>query len=238
MELLKIRKELRERADEKYRVFQSALIPGVENFLGVRRPGLRKMASAILKEDGMAFAECAGRDSFEEIMLKGLVTAGLPLPADELIPLVRAYVPEITDWCLCDTFCNELKAAKADREKYWDFIQPYLRSDKEFEARFGAVMILEHYICDPWIDRALEALFQVKQPDYYAQMAVAWAYSMCYVKYPEKTESYLAEHRLSEFTYKKTISKIRDSLPVPGEVKDRLKKFGFQNSDGIKEQKE
>lgn len=235
MDIERIRKELRENTDEAYRVFQSALIPGVENFLGVRRPVLRKMAARILKEDGRMFIREANRDSYEEIILKALVIGGLSASREEILELTRAYIPEITDWSICDTFCNGLKTAKVEREAFWELLSSYLKSDKEFEARFAAVMILEHYICGQWIDRALEALYTVTQPGYYAQMAVAWAYSMCYVKYPEKTEDFLADHRLPDFTYRKTISKIHDSLPVPREEKERLKKNGFRKRKPEKE---
>ena len=227
MDMTAFRRELSDNADEKYRVFQQALIPGVTDLIGVRRPVLRKIASRIAKESGREFIRQAKRESFEEIAVKGLVIAGLMADTAEILKYTAEYVPEITDWCLCDTFCSDLKAARKDRETFWEFLAPYLTSDQEFEARFAAVMLLNHFICDEWIDRVLEALFTVRQEGYYAQMAVAWAYSMCYVKYPEKTEAFLAVHRLPEFTYKKTVSKIRDSLPVPKEDKERLKRYGF-----------
>ena len=63
-----VRNELLKHVDESYRKFQSALIPGVENFLGVRRPVLRKMAAGILKENGRIFLKESGRNSFEEIL--------------------------------------------------------------------------------------------------------------------------------------------------------------------------
>ena len=128
--------------DESYRQFQSALIPGVENFLGVRRPVLRKMAVEILKEDGRAFLKEAGRNSFEEVLLKALVIGGLSVKKEEILKLTEEFIPQITDWCICDTFCNSLKAAKEYREEFWEFLAPYLTSEKEFEARFAAVMIL------------------------------------------------------------------------------------------------
>lgn len=227
MDMGAFRRELAENADEQYRVFQRSLIPGVKNLIGVRRPVLKKMASRIAKENGRDFIRQAAGESFEELIVKGLVIAGLKADTDELLKYTAEYVPEITDWCLCDSFCAALKAVRKDRERFWEFLLPYLTSEKEFEARFGAVMLLSHFVCDEWIDRVLEMLFAVRQEDYYAQMAVAWAYAACYVKYPEKTESFLAVHRLQEFTYKKTVSKIRDSLPVPKEEKERLKRFGF-----------
>lgn len=225
-----IRRELRELAEPGYQQFQAALIPGVTGLLGVRRPALRKLAAGILKEDPKAFLKAAGRDSFEEILLCGLVIGGLSekqADTEELLSLVRGYVREITDWAVCDGFCGALKRAAKEREAFWEFIFPYLSSENEFGARFGAVMLLEHFICDEWLDGTLHGLFLVKQEGYYAQMAVAWAYSICFIRFPKETEKFLAEHPLPDFTRRKTISKIRDSFRVPKEEKDRLKKYGF-----------
>lgn len=227
MKIEEVRRILRDLVDEDYRKFQAALIPGVENFLGVRRVELKKLAKQIAKEDGLEFIRCAGRDSFEEVMLKGLVIGSLKTDTEELLRLVSDYVPEITDWSLCDTFCSVLKAVKKDRERFWGFLKPYLHSGKEFEARFGAVMLLTYYIGEGWTEKTLEALYEVRQEGYYARMAVAWAYSVCYIKEPEKTGGFLAVHPLPEFVYRKTVSKICDSLAVPALKKEQLKKYGF-----------
>ena len=39
-----IRKRLEQEAEEKYRLFSSALIPNIDNILGVRIPKLNKLA--------------------------------------------------------------------------------------------------------------------------------------------------------------------------------------------------
>ena len=55
----------------------------------------------------------------------------------------------------------------------------------------GAVLLLDYYLTPEWIDRALALLCEIRQEGYYAQMAVAWAFSMAWVKFPEKTGAYL-----------------------------------------------
>lgn len=222
-----VRTELENNADEEYRRFHAGLIPGARKLIGVRRPVLRTLAKRIIKEDGRAFLKEAGRESEEEIVLRGLVIAGLPADTGEILSLARGYIPEITDWSICDSFCSAMKRARKERERFWEFTVPYLTSKEEFEARFAAVMLLSHFVCGEWIGRTLPALFTVSQPDYYAQMAVAWAYSVCYVRFPEETEAFLASHRLPEFAYQKTVSKICDSFRVPLETKKRLRTNGF-----------
>ena len=56
-------------------------------------------------------------------------------------------------------------------------------------------------------------------------MAAAWAVSVCYVKFPEKTEVFLRKNLLDDFTHNKAIQKIRESYRVSKEDKERLKEL-------------
>jgi 3-methyladenine DNA glycosylase AlkD len=57
---------------------------------------------------------------------------------------------------------------------------------------------------------------------YYVNMAVAWAISMAFVKYENKTLSILKSKSLPTDIQNKSIQKIRDSLRVPKATKDSL----------------
>ena len=54
-------------------------------------------------------------------------------------------------------------------------------------------------------------------------MGIAWAISMCYVKYKEKTLHFLNNNTLDDFTYNKSLQKIRESNRVSKEEKDFIK---------------
>jgi len=71
-----IREQLNELAEEKYRIFTSALTPGKENILGVRIPILKKMGVKIIKGDWRTYLEQAKDDTMEEVMLQGMVIGG------------------------------------------------------------------------------------------------------------------------------------------------------------------
>lgn len=94
------------------------------------------------------------------------------------------------------------------------FLQPYLYSGEVFSQRFAVVMLLAHFVTDDFIDRVLEACAAVRPSGYYASMAVAWAVSVCFAKYPEKTRPLLAGGRLDDETQNKAIQKIVDSFRV------------------------
>ena len=221
-----IRQRLKAMADEKYREFAVSLVPGCDlEFLGVRLPLLRKMARDIAKSDFRSFlAETPGR-CFEEIMLRGMVIGCARMELPEKLDHVAGFVSLITNWSICDSFCAGLKFARDHRERAWDFLQPYLGSNEEFQVRFAVVMLLNHYIEEPWLDRVLSALDKIRHEGYYARMAVAWAVSIGYVAFPETTQTYLDTCRLDDVTFNMALRKITESLRVDKATKDMNRKM-------------
>ena len=80
-------------------------------------------------------------------------------------------------------------------------------------------MMLDFYIEDEYIDKVIEKLDQINHDGYYVKMAVAWAISICYIKYPEKTMKYLENNNLDNFTYNKSLQKIIESYRVEEDKK-------------------
>lgn len=220
-----IRKELFSLADEKYKEFHGGLCPGVNNIIGVRVPALRSLAKKIIKEDWRKYLKEAEDQYYEEVMLQGMVIGLAKMDIEERLTYLAGFIPKIDNWAVCDVTCAGLKSTAKNLKKVWEFLQKYLNSDKEFEVRFAVVMILDYYIQEEYIYRVFEKLDSVHHEAYYVKMAVAWAVSICYIKYPEKTYSYLESCKLDNFTFNKAIQKIRESYRVPKEDKENLKKM-------------
>lgn len=219
-----IRKRLLKESDEKYKKFSSALLPTTEQekILGVRLPVLRKFAREIYKNSGTLFLQENNLQYFEEIMLQGMII-GLVKDDDKVIKkYIKNFIPKIDNWSVCDSFCCGLKFVKGREENFLEFIKPYLHSKKEYEVRFAVVILLDYYICDKYIDTVLNLLEQVKHEGYYAKMATAWAISMCYVKYPQKTFEFLKNTKLNSQTVNKAVQKITESLKVDSEAKKKV----------------
>ena len=214
-----VRERIFDLADNEYRQFQSGLLPGVNNILGVRLPSLRKLAKEIAKGDWRGHILAAQDDYYEEIMLQGLVIGYAKADIEEILHYVTAFVPKINNWAVCDWCSSSLKITKEHLARVWDFLQPYLLSREEYELRFSIVLLLSFYIEDEYIDQVLVLLDDVEHEGYYVKMAVAWALSICYVEYPEKTMSYLKKNTLDDFTYNKTLQKIIESFRVDKENK-------------------
>lgn len=218
-----IKEQLSLLAEPAYRDFSSSLLPGTEHILGVRLPALRKMARKLAKENWLENLARCTQDSFEEIMLQGFIIGYAKAPLPEILEQTAAFLPKINNWSVCDSFCITLKAAGENPAEFWDFLQPCLQSGEEFTVRFAIVMLLDYYITPEYIDRLFPIFDGISHEGYYVKMAAAWAVSMCYVRFPEKTESYLNSCCLDDFTYNKSLQKITESLSVDKETKKRIR---------------
>lgn len=214
-----IRKKIFELADEKYKQFHSGLCPNINNIVGVRVPILRNYAKEIAKGNFRKYLKEAQDEYYEEIMLQGMVIGLAKMDCRERLDYITKFVPKIDNWAICDVTCAGLKFTKKNLNVVWDFLQTYLKSDKEFELRFGIVMLLDFYITDEYIDRVIQILDSIKHEGYYVKMAIAWTISVAYVKFPEKVMKYLNNNTLDNFTYNRALQKIIESYRVTEEDK-------------------
>ena len=219
---LTIKEQLNSLAEEKYKIFTSALTPGKDNILGVRIPLLRKMAAKLVKGDFRSYLSQATDDTMEEVMLQGMVIGSCKAEVEEVLQLAAGFIPKIDCWPVCDGFCSGLKIAITHKERVWEFIQPYLKSDKEYEIRFGVVMLL-HYLAPDYALPAFDHFDRIKHEGYYVKMAVAWVLSMYFVKLPELTFEYLRKNELDLFTYNKALQKIIESRQVDFSTKEIIR---------------
>ncbi len=218
-----IREQLITLSDEDYRKFSAALIPNINNVLGVRLPELRKMARLLAKGEWRNYLKNADKEYFEEIMLQGMVIGYVKTDIEEVLHYVVDFVPKIDNWSVCDSFCIGLKFTRLNKERVWNFIQSYLFSNQEYYIRYGVVMLLVYYSDEAYIQLVLERLDNVKHEGYYVKMAVAWAISICYVKLPDPTMAYLQNNSLDNFTFNKALQKITESLRVDIESKKLIR---------------
>lgn len=224
---------LSDMAEPELAVFSGSLL-GAEakkeaKVLGVRLPKLRELAKKIAKTDGEEYLkrEIVWKEDkpyMEELLLYGMVTGNIKEKLEVLFPYIERYVSWIDNWSLCDSFCCSLKQTKKQLPEMWDFLQPYLESEKEFEIRFGVVMLMDYYIQPEYIDRVLEIADKIHHEGYYVKMGVAWLLSVCLVKEWDKSFSYMSspQNHLDEFTYAKTVQKCRESYRLTKEQKDSL----------------
>lgn len=221
-----VRSRLEAMADEEYRIFHGNLLPGVDNILGVRLPKLRALAKELAGQDWEEWFFRGADTCYEETMIRGLTMAYAKMDCEKRFDYIRAFVPCINNWAVCDCFCNTLKDAEKYQQQYWEFLEPYFSSQEEYAARFGAVMLLSHFVNREYLEGSLVRLGSVKQEGYYAKMAVAWAVSVYFAAFPDEVLVYLrGDHGLDSFTWRKSLQKILESYRVSREMKQVIREM-------------
>ena len=222
-----IRNMLETLTEKTYQKFASSLIPNIdaESLLGVRLGALRKIAKKIAAKDWRSYLLQASDESFEEIMLQGMVIGYAEAEPPELFSWIERFLPKIDNWSVCDSFCSGLKAALVHREAFFEFLMKCLGTQKEYYTRFSVVMFIFYYMEEQYALSVLRILEQVESESYYVKMAVAWAVSVYFAEFQEITMPFLIRGSLENRTYQMTLNKICESRKVGPETKKQIRKM-------------
>jgi len=222
-----VRQDLIKLQDVKFKKFHSSLCPGTTNIIGIKIPILREYAKNLYKnKNSKEYIFFNDTKYYEEVMIQAiLIGLNKNIDINEIFKMITNFVPKIDNWAICDTFCCGLKVINKNKESFWNFIQPYLKSNKEFELRFAIVIILNYFIDDKYINKVLKILDNIKHDGYYVKMAIAWAISIAFIKFQDVTMNYLKDNNLDNWTYNKSLQKITESLRVSSCTKELIKKM-------------
>ena len=219
-----IRQELEQLAEPEYAAFSARLLPKGEQVLGVRLPILRQMAKKLAKQQGLCYLKETGTDTLEECMLQGMIIGYLAIPFAEKKPLIRAFLPRITNGSVCDSFCVTLKKdVLREKKTVWKFLQECLQEKGIYTRRFAYVMMLDHFVEDEYLEAVFAAIDADDSDEYYVQMAQAWAIATCFCYDPNRTFAYLRRCNLNRITYRVALQKMMDSKKVGEETKQRIR---------------
>lgn len=222
---MNIKEDLIKLVDDKYKEFHSNLCPGTNNILGVRVPVLRDYAKKISRNNNLEeLLKIIDNEYYEEIMLQGMLI-GLEknISFKKLERYINTFVPKIDNWAICDNFCAGLKITKQYKKEMYELIKKYLKANNEFEIRFAVVMLLDYYVEEKYLKENFEMFNKIKSDKYYVKMAVAWAISICLIKYYDETFEYLKNNKsLDTWTYNKAIQKAIESYRITNECKQEL----------------
>lgn len=209
--------------DINYLKFTAPITNTPLKIIGIRIPKLKLIAKTISKGEIESFIKFYRGNYFEECMILGLVIAFSN--REQIInKYLLFFASEIKDWSVCDSVANSLKIIGKNQNQYFLYVVKLLQSSKEFEIRFGLVILLNHYLNEEYIDYIINKCINLKSESYYVNMALSWLLCECYIKYPAKTDQYISKKYLNKFVLNKTISKINDSYRVSIDNKKSIKK--------------
>ncbi len=211
--------ELKNLSQKDYKAFNDKIIQTKQVTLGVRVPALRDIAKRISKDDYLSFIALDKQDSYEMIMLEGMVLSYVKKPFLELLPLSENYLDKVDNWACVDSIICGFESIKKDKSEILHVVKRWVKSEKEFVVRAGLVILLNYYIQEENIPIVFELSQSVEHQGYYVFMANAWLISVCMAKFPIQTIEFFKSNTLDKRTQNKAIQKSRESFRVSKEHK-------------------
>lgn len=206
---------------ENYKDFNSNIIPDTPHAFGIRIPEARKIAKEILKGNYEEFLDCKKGDYHEEVIIEGLVMAGIKCGYNEMLGLMKRFADKIYNWAICDVV--SFKGIKKYLPEFFGDIEYFIYSENPWVQRFGFGCLMQFYLTDEYIDRVLEYVSSVNSDFYYVEMMQAWLVATAAAKQRDKTIAFLERGSLNTFTHNKAIQKMRESYRISKEDKEYVK---------------
>lgn len=223
---------LQQMAEPKYKEFNEKIVKGKLKMLGIRIPVLRKIAKEIVKGNFKEFIKTCIPVYHEELLLLGIVIASSDMEYNDFKMEMNDFVKRIENWAACDTFCSSIKKQiNKNKKEYWNDMTLYLRSKNNWIIRVALVSMLQYYLEEEYIQKALQRCDSVKSDFYYVKVAQAWLIAEAYIKCKQQTIVYLKKSSLDKWTFNKAIQKICESNRVSIEEKEELKKLKKGNKE-------
>lgn len=202
------------------------IINSKKEIISMSMSTIRKISKEISKNSPIEFLKIAKDDTYEEVLIQGLVISYIKDIKTQM-NLLDTWKEKIDCWAHCDSVVSSMKIfAKSDKkDEYFKYFYDLCFSEKEFVSRLGIVTLMTYYLEEKYIDKIYDMCRKVTNNAYYVQMAIAWLISYGFVKFKEKTYALLEEKLLDKFTQNKAICKCRDSFRVSKEDKEKLVNF-------------
>lgn len=222
--MIGFRRMLEDASDPDLAEFNSKLLPGKEGIIGVRMPDIRRIASLIIR-DGWEQVLEGEPQSHEEEILRGIVIAQAPVPTGQRISLSDGFLGYIDNWAVCDAFCQSWTFPEEDSGIAWDYFSSLIDTHQEYPMRVSVVARMWKFGDGPHDRMLMDDIVTHDHPGYYYRMGAAWAASMIYARHPAVAEDAFAAGKMDPWTQNKAVQKIRESLRVPKDKKEEVKRF-------------
>lgn len=198
--------------NESYAAFNQHIVNTKMPVIGVRVPDLRRLARELAPDMSAADISellTAQNESFDYVLLCGLLITHSWLDDLVAIDLAKQYLPHVDSWAHIDIFVE--KKRRFAGELWWDFALECLQNEDEFTVRYGVISLMTNFLDGAHIDQVFAALRNVRHDGYYVKMALAWLYATAAVHFFELTLAELENGYIDTWTRNKAYQKMRES---------------------------
>ena len=211
--------------DEKYKEFQSKLVPNIDKktIIGVRTPQIRKIVKEMFgTSEATIFLQTLPHQYYEENLIHFFLISKIK-DFNECVKEVEEFLPYINCWPVCDQATPLI--FKKNHDRLLPLIKKWINSNHIYTARFGIRILMNEFLNDDFKEEYLEWVSSVSGDDYYLKMMVAWFFATALAKQYNSTIKYIKNRCLDPWIHQKTIQKAVESCRVSDEHKEYLKKF-------------
>ena len=210
-------------ADEKYRDFQSRLMPTVpkQKIIGIRTPLLRKFAKDFSKmPESKIFLSSLPHEYYEEDNLHAFLLEKIE-DFNECADSVTKFLPFIDNWATCDSLSP--KIFKKHKAELLCYIKTWLSSEDTYSVRFGIKMLMEHFLDEDFQTEYAETVAKIESEEYYIRMMQSWYFATALAKQYEYVLPFIESRKLGTWVHNKAIQKSVESFRITPEQKEYLR---------------
>lgn len=198
--------------NDQYAAFNKSIVNTKMPVIGVRVPDLRRLARELAPNMSAADISellTAQNESFDYVLLCGLLITHTQLDNQTAIDLTKQYLPLVDSWAHIDVFVE--KKRRFAGEVWWDFALECLQNEDEFTVRYGVISLMTNFLDEAHIDQVFAVLRNVRHDSYYVKMALAWLYATTAVHFFDLTLAELENEHIDTWTRNKAYQKMRES---------------------------
>jgi len=220
--IYKIRNDLSDLQDLKYRDFHCRLIPTIDpdTVIGVRAPALKAYAKSLYNTDVSAFLEALPHKYYDENNLHGLLVMNIKDYSD-CVAALDMFLPFVDNWATCDLL-RPVSFKKNKTELLRD-IKRWMSSKHTYTIRFGLEMLMTHFLDEDFKPEYLEWAAAMHSDEYYVNMMLAWYFATALAKQWDAAIRYIENRCLLPWVHNKSIQKAIESYRITDEHKAFLR---------------
>ena len=235
-----IKLDLFKMKDNKYKNFQSKLIPTVDinKIIGIRTNRLRAYSKILYENKNyIEFLKKLPHKYFDEYNLHCFLIEKFK-NFDEVINETNKILPYIDNWATCD--CFNPKIFKKNKKQLLIHIKKWIKSNYPYTVRFGIKNLMAYFLDDDFDEEYLKLVSNInfkskykykkisvtECPDkYYVDMMISWFFQTALVKQYKYAIKYLKNKKFSPFVNNMIIKKSKESFRITNDKKIEISKY-------------
>ncbi len=218
-----IRNRLLELKDEKYKEFNSKLIPNVDKdlIIGIRSPILRNFAKSLSQEEISNFLSTLPHKYVEENILHSMLISKIG-NYNECIDRLNKFLPYCGSWAEIDCISPK-KAFNGHNEDLKKQAFIWQASTHEYTVRYGIKVFMDFFLDNNFDFKDAERIAKINSDKMYINLMIAWYFATALAKQYEGVIAFFEVPCMSKWVHNKAIQKAIESFRVSDEHKQILR---------------